>query len=148
MSIEPLSRRSALWGLVVGTGAAVAGFVFARSSLRALPGGAAVAANDYASPIAANRLLVRVEEVPPGGGLVLTEPKIVLTRDDSAMVRGFSAVCTHQGCPVAGVEDGAIVCPCHGSRFDAMSGKPVAGPARRGLPTVPLAVHDGGVYTT
>lgn len=147
MSLEPLSRRSALWALCLAAGGAVVGFVVTRASYRA-PAGAAVAANDYASPVAANRLLARVEELPAGGGLVLSDDHVVLTRSSSDAVHGFSAVCTHQGCPVTGVEDGAIVCPCHGSRFDALSGDVLAGPAPRGLSAIPVVVRDGGVYTS
>jgi Rieske Fe-S protein len=86
--------------------------------------------------------------VPPGGGLVLDSTKIVLTRGSGDTVHGFSAICTHQGCPVASVTGGAIVCPCHGSRFDAQTGAVVAGPATRPLPPVTVVVRDGSVYTT
>jgi Rieske Fe-S protein len=45
------------------------------------------------------------------------------------------------------VEDGAISCPCHGSRFDPASGKVVSGPASRALAEVAVTVRDGAVYT-
>ncbi|HEX8724617.1 MAG TPA: ubiquinol-cytochrome c reductase iron-sulfur subunit [Gemmatimonadaceae bacterium] len=47
----------------------------------------------------------------------------------------YSLICTHQQC-AAGVQNGTqIVCPCHGSRFDA-NGNVVNGPATRPLPTL------------
>ncbi len=59
----------------------------------------------------------------------------------------YSRVCTHAGCPVAQYEDQAkvIVCPCHQSTFDLMDGaRPVAGPAGRPLPQLPLAIDAQG----
>jgi cytochrome b6-f complex iron-sulfur subunit len=45
----------------------------------------------------------------------------------------YSLICTHQQC-AAGVQGGTqVVCPCHGSRFDA-SGNVINGPATRPLP--------------
>lgn len=47
----------------------------------------------------------------------------------------YSLICTHQGCAAA-VQDGTqIVCPCHGSRFDA-NGNVINGPAARPLPAL------------
>ncbi|TGG94494.1 MAG: Rieske (2Fe-2S) protein [Aphanocapsa feldmannii 277cV] len=43
----------------------------------------------------------------------------------------LSNLCTHQSCVVERQED-ALVCPCHGSRFD-LTGQPTRGPARRPL---------------
>ncbi len=59
----------------------------------------------------------------------------------------YSRVCTHAGCPVAQYEDQAqvLVCPCHQSTFDLLDGaQPVAGPAGRPLPQLPLAVDGQG----
>jgi Rieske Fe-S protein len=88
-----------------------------------------------------------VGDVPQGGGFVVQDANIVLTRDDAGEVRAFSATCTHQGCTVTSVQGGVILCPCHGSRFDAWSGQPVAGPAVRGLAEIPVAVRDDAVVT-
>ncbi len=59
----------------------------------------------------------------------------------------YSRVCTHAGCAVAQYEDVAqvLVCPCHQSTFDALNGaEPVAGPAGRPLPQLPLAIDADG----
>ena len=60
----------------------------------------------------------------------------------------YSRVCTHVGCAVAQYEDEAhvLVCPCHQSTFDVLDGaRPVAGPAGRPLPQLPLAIDAQGV---
>ena len=44
------------------------------------------------------------------------------------------------GCTVAAVEDGDIVCPCHGSRFAVADGAVTTGPATRPLPAKAITV--------
>ena len=44
----------------------------------------------------------------------------------------YSTRCPHAGCEVGLPVGGVIVCPCHGSRFDADGGL-LSGPATRGL---------------
>ncbi|SFC90125.1 Rieske (2Fe-2S) protein [Streptomyces aidingensis] len=90
--------------------------------------------------------LVSSDQVPGGGGVVLADREIVVTRDASGTVRAFSAVCTHAGCLVDSVSGGTINCPCHGSAFDAGTGSPVSGPAGAPLSPVPVQEIDGGVF--
>jgi nitrite reductase/ring-hydroxylating ferredoxin subunit len=46
-------------------------------------------------------------------------------------LHAFDDICPHQQCALSeGEIDGTIVeCPCHGSRFDVMTGEVVTGPA-------------------
>lgn len=148
MAIQPLSRRSALRGAAVAGVAAVVGFVVARASRAGAPR-PGTAANAYGPGApSGERELARLDQVPSGGGAVVADDKVVLTRGTDDVVHGFSAICTHQGCPVSSVAAGAIVCPCHGSRFDATTGAVVTGPATRPLPPVTVVVRDGVVYST
>ena len=144
---QPLSRRSALRGTAVAGGAAVVGFLV---GLGRRPGrqGATTAANAYGGGSTTGTKLAALADVPAGGGLVVKSAKVVLVRESGDAVQGFSAVCTHQGCTVSGVQDGQIVCPCHGSVFSAQTGAVTAGPASRPLAKVAVEVRDGAVYST
>ena len=58
----------------------------------------------------------------------------------------YSAVCTHTGCDVSGWrgETSRLVCPCHGSEFDAADAALVlSGPAPKPLAMLPLEVAGG-----
>jgi Rieske Fe-S protein len=61
----------------------------------------------------------------------------IVHRGADGMVRAWAARCTHLGCRLDRVVDGVVICPCHGSRFDA-DGRVLAGPATR--PLQPLQV--------
>jgi Rieske Fe-S protein len=90
--------------------------------------------------------LAKVADIPTGGGVILKEQSLVLTKDASGKVCAFSAICTHQGCVVTEVGDGTINCPCHGSKFDASTGERVAGPAKAPLPAVAVKQRDGAIF--
>lgn len=140
-----LSRRSVLLGAAVTVAAAVAGVVVARTAWNrpVATGGA----NGYGAPAAPSGVaLAPLSSVPAGGGIVLASKGVVLTRSAGGALHGFSSICTHQGCTLAAVARGTIDCPCHGSRFDALTGAVVHGPATQPLPVVPVVVRAGEVY--
>ena len=63
-------------------------------------------------------------------------------------VVAYSAICTHQGCPVNmwSKERNAFVCSCHASIFDPRNGAEVIdGPAPRPLAALGLKLKDGVV---
>ncbi len=71
----------------------------------------------------------------------------VVRRHADGRVQAWSARCTHLGCRLDRVIDGAVVCPCHGSRFDD-PGRVLNGPAAK--PLQPLQVSadaNGGGWT-
>ncbi|WP_034620393.1 Rieske (2Fe-2S) protein [Cellulomonas sp. URHE0023] len=103
--------------------------------------------DDSSGPGSAQARLAPLSDVPDGGGLVVTDQKVVITRTGSD-VHAFTAVCTHQGCLVRDVRGGAIHCPCHGSAFDATTGAVVQGPATAPLDAVDVVVRDGEVVRT
>jgi Rieske Fe-S protein len=146
MSPAELTRRSVLSGCAVSAAAGVVGFAVAKGSDAAKPRSATEAANAYGTAQSDGQVLAKLDQVPAGGGLVVESAKVVLVKDAQGAVLGFSAVCPHQGCTVGSVEAGAIVCPCHGSRFDVATGAAVQGPATTGLAKVPVVVKGDSVY--
>ncbi|MGH2808603.1 MAG: Rieske 2Fe-2S domain-containing protein [Actinomycetota bacterium] len=59
----------------------------------------------------------------------------------------FSKICTHAGCPVGlyQAETKELFCPCHQSAFAVLqAAEPVAGPATRPLPQLPIGVNEDG----
>jgi thiosulfate dehydrogenase [quinone] large subunit len=72
------------------------------------------------------------------------QPDIVIRQANGTLV-AHSAVCTHAGCEV-GYQGGQIVCPCHGSVFDAKTGAVITGPAVTGLSPRKVIQHAGEIY--
>ncbi len=67
-------------------------------------------------------------------GIVLEEEKIAVYKDSNNDVHRYSAVCTHLGCTVVWNNlEKSFDCPCHGSRFSAITGKAINGPANNEL---------------
>jgi Rieske Fe-S protein len=149
MSQRVLSRRGVLRGTLVTAIGGVVGYLVTHASAAAQTSRGTTAANAYGAPAGnGGRLLVARDGIPRGGGVILKDPAIVLTRTATDDVHAFLAVCTHQGCTVASVRSGTIDCPCHGSRFDATTGAVRTGPATTPLPPVAVVVRTGNVYTS
>ena len=134
------ARREFVANLVMG----IAGFLGI--------GGLAARFLQYLYPVVPPEEVVEVptgrrDQVPAGGGLVLSLPtgQIALV-DAGGELRAFSAVCTHLGCIVRwepGVEH--LYCACHGGMF-GREGQVVGGPPPRPLPRYPVEVREGQVY--
>ncbi|HEX6970059.1 MAG TPA: Rieske (2Fe-2S) protein [Micromonosporaceae bacterium] len=90
--------------------------------------------------------LGRTADIPVGGGKVFAAAGVVITQPAAGVFKGFSAICTHQQCPLVGVDGGTINCGCHGSRFAIEDGSVRTGPATRPLPARPIRV-DGDTIT-
>ena len=83
------------------------------------------------------------------------EVVLVPCEDDESEVSAWVNNCTHEnqrlyreGVGVV-VRDGGIICPKHGSIFDACSGACENGPAAETtLPAIDVTVEDGQVYLT
>lgn len=86
--------------------------------------------------------LVATADVPVGGGVVVAGAQVVVTQPVEGEFKGFSSICTHQGCPVNQVRDGEIICPCHFSKFSVKDGSVLGGDAPEPLPAVDVKV-DG-----
>jgi nitrite reductase/ring-hydroxylating ferredoxin subunit len=76
--------------------------------------------------------------VPVGGAKLYREQRVVVSCPAQGQYKAFSAVCTHEGCVLTEVHGTVGECPCHGSRFDVMTGQVLQGPASKPLPEVPV----------
>lgn len=97
------------------------------------------------SSSAAPAVIVKLADVPVGGAVSATlgGKKIVVSQPTKGKVAAFSAICTHMGCTVA-PQGSKLDCPCHGSVYDAFTGKNLSGPAPSPLPAVPVKLDATG----
>jgi Rieske Fe-S protein len=84
--------------------------------------------------------LAETTEIEVGSGKFVGDMVIVQPADGD--FKAFSTTCTHQGCKVNKVQNGVIVCPCHGSTFSVEDGSVQKGPATAPLEAVDVKV-DG-----
>jgi nitrite reductase/ring-hydroxylating ferredoxin subunit len=69
----------------------------------------------------------------------------VLVANVGGQYRAIGAICTHAGCNLADdgdLEDGTVMCGCHGSIFDLATGEAVGPPAEDPEPVYEVRV-DG-----
>jgi Rieske Fe-S protein len=108
------------------------------------------------SPSGAPVLLGETSSIPVGGGTYFASAQVVITQPTEGKFMGFTAICTHVGCPcttvtpTTGASVGTINCPCHGSKFKITDGSvvPGSGPAQEPLGAIPFMVSQGNVYFT
>ncbi|QDT77747.1 3-phenylpropionate/cinnamic acid dioxygenase ferredoxin subunit [Gimesia maris] len=57
-------------------------------------------------------------------------------------------VCTHDGQPLTNgcIEEGAIICPRHGARFDLVTGKALCMPATKPIQTFEVEVRGQKIF--
>lgn len=91
---------------------------------------------------------VPAADVPVGERLYVEAGNVVVTQPTEGTFRAFDATCTHQQCAVTRFEDGQLLCPCHGSTFDADTGEPTGGPAASALTALTATVDGETVVVT
>jgi Rieske Fe-S protein len=131
---EPYERPGAASrrGVLIAAGAVGAGMMVAACGGKESPPSGGQSANSKTTSPAAP-VSVKTADVPVGGGVVLKDPKVVVTQPQPGEFKAFTAVCTHKQCLVSTVADGTIDCPCHGSRYSDVDGSVVKGPAEQPL---------------
>ncbi|MDJ0381365.1 Rieske (2Fe-2S) protein [Streptomyces sp. G-G2] len=131
------ARRTVLKGA-----AALAGAAGAAATLAACSPGTSSGGSTSATP-AAPVNLGAAAEVPVGGSKLYRNEKLIVHCPAEGQYTAFSAQCTHAGCVLDKIVAGHGNCPCHGSRFEAATGKVVQGPATDPLPSVPVRAEGG-----
>lgn len=95
--------------------------------------------------------IAAADELTVGAAKVFHYPEpndaCVLVRVAENEYVAYGQKCTHLSCPVVPQpRDGKFHCPCHEGSFDLYTGKPLAGPPRRPLPVIKLAMRDGRIF--
>ena len=72
---------------------------------------------------------------------------VVVTRTASGVV-ALNRTCTHAGALVSPGAAGQLLCPAHGSVFNASTGEVIQGPAERSLTQYKASERNGGIYIT
>jgi nitrite reductase/ring-hydroxylating ferredoxin subunit/uncharacterized membrane protein len=89
-----------------------------------------------------------VTDVKDGEAQLVTvnDVNIMLTRDQGEIC-ALVDECTHAGGPLhkGAIEDGAVTCPWHGSRFALRDGRVLRGPAAQPQPVVQTRVRSGRI---
>ena len=108
---------------------ATSGVLVAGGAVLAACGSSSGANPPASSPGAGGgAVTVPTDQVPVGGGVILADQLVVVTQPEAGTYKAFSATCTHQGCTVAVVQNGSIICPCHGGTFSIVDGSVQGGP--------------------
>ncbi|MCW2941210.1 MAG: Ferredoxin subunit of nitrite reductase and ring-hydroxylating dioxygenase-like protein [Actinomycetia bacterium] len=107
--------------------------------------GSATAPTTPGAAPAKAKVLAKTSDIPVGGGKIFSDAQVVVTQPAAGTFKAFTAVCPHQGCTVASVASGKIICPCHGSQFQTSDGSVVQGPASTPLTEVPIKVTGGSI---
>ncbi|MGW9023177.1 Rieske (2Fe-2S) protein [Streptomyces sp. NPDC055722] len=83
-------------------------------------------------------------EIPQGGAKLYRDANVVVSRTADGL-KAYSTICTHAGCAIDKLDGTTLICPCHGSRFDALTGKVVQAPATEPLHKLSAEVKNGGI---
>jgi Rieske Fe-S protein len=132
-----VSRRAVLTAGAVGAGAV---------ALAACGSGSGKGSKN-GQPAAATGPLAKLADIEVGKCVSVKTPAgeaAIVSRPTSDTAAAFSAKCTHMGCTVspAGSE---LHCPCHGSRYNALTGAVLQGPASAPLAKIDVQVVSGEV---
>jgi len=95
--------------------------------------------------------IASVDDIAVGAAIGFAYPEehepCLLVRVTTNEFVAFGQKCTHLSCAVIPrPEDGSFYCPCHEGRFDLRTGVPTAGPPRRPLTRIVLAMRDRDIY--
>ncbi|WP_190017803.1 Rieske (2Fe-2S) protein [Streptomyces lucensis] len=98
-----------------------------------------------ASTLTAPADIGAASEVAKGGAKLYREHNVVVSRDENGTLKAYSTVCTHAQCAINKLEGTTLICPCHGSRFDAVTGEVVQAPATEPLAELSVKAADGRI---
>ncbi|MEU1043043.1 Rieske (2Fe-2S) protein [Streptomyces sp. NPDC005907] len=86
-------------------------------------------------------------EIPKGSAKLYRDHNVVVSHAEDGSLKAYSTICTHAGCPINKLAGTTLMCPCHGSEFDATTGKVLHLPATEPLNELPVEVRNGKIVT-
>ncbi|MEU6572863.1 Rieske (2Fe-2S) protein [Streptomyces sp. NPDC046805] len=131
----PASRRTVLRGAAA---APLAGLGLAACGA---PGNGASADATPTAPVE----LGAESEVAKGSAALYRDHNVVVSRAGDGGLKAYSTICTHAGCAINKLQGTTLICPCHGSEFDARTGKVVQAPATEPLNELSVKVVKGKI---
>ncbi|MGV9555907.1 Rieske (2Fe-2S) protein [Streptomyces sp. NPDC003401] len=87
------------------------------------------------------------DEVAKGGAMLHRDHNVVVSRSAAGELKAYSSICTHAGCPINKLEGTTLICPCHGSEFDATTGEVLRAPATVPLNELPVRTENGKIVS-
>ncbi|EFL41965.1 MULTISPECIES: Rieske (2Fe-2S) protein [Streptomyces] len=99
--------------------------------------------DDSAAPLTEPVELGPESEVAEDGAKLYRDHNVVVSRSGDGTLKAYNTVCTHAGCPINKLDGTKLVCPCHGSEFDATTGKVLREPAVAPLKPLTVEVKNG-----
>lgn len=95
--------------------------------------------------------IASVNDIPEGEmrAFELEGKPVAVAREDG-QIYAFENDCSHRHCTLddGDLEDGRVVCACHGSAFDLESGNPGAPPATEPIPVYPVRLEGDDIFVT
>ena len=135
-----VTRRTVLAAGAVGAG---------TLALAACGSSSSTSQSSSAAP-PANAQLAKLDDIEVGQSVAAKLPdgrSAIVSRPTSDTAVAFSARCTHMGCTVAPAGS-ELHCPCHGSKYNALTGAVIQGPASQPLAKLAIRVANGEVVTS
>ncbi|MEV5172835.1 Rieske (2Fe-2S) protein [Streptomyces flaveolus] len=136
-----MPARSSATRRTVLRGAAAAPVVGLGLAACSAPDGSGSAAATPTAPVD----LGAESEVAKGGAKLYRDHNVVVSRAEDGTLKAYSTICTHAGCPINKLQGTTLICPCHGSEFDAVTGKVVQAPATEPLPELSVKAAQGRI---
>jgi len=93
-----------------------------------------------------------VDDLPTVGAVQveIDGKAVAVVRDSAGDIHAIDDTCSHANVSLSegDVEDSAIECWLHGSRFDLRSGKPIGLPALIPIAVYPVKINGGDVFVS
>ncbi|MFI1567311.1 Rieske 2Fe-2S domain-containing protein [Streptomyces sp. NPDC020490] len=84
-------------------------------------------------------------EIAEGSAKLYQDHNVVVSRAADGSLKAYSTICTHARCAINTLQGTKLICPCHGSEFDATTGKVLRSPAAAPLDELPVRAEKGRI---